>query len=105
MTKIAGTGSISQRHGSPDPDLYQNVTGHATLVDAKVSFIAYQMLELCISYSELHSPTWIGIKVRKFASKFKSMLSSEGWRIFELVPEKGSETKISTGTFLTGILP
>jgi hypothetical protein len=26
MTKIAGSGSISQRHGSPDPDPYQNVT-------------------------------------------------------------------------------
>jgi hypothetical protein len=27
MTKIAGSGSISQRHGSadPDPDLHQNV--------------------------------------------------------------------------------
>jgi hypothetical protein len=27
MTKIAGSGSICQRHGSPDPDLdsYQNV--------------------------------------------------------------------------------
>jgi hypothetical protein len=24
MTKIAGSGSISQRHGSADPDLYQN---------------------------------------------------------------------------------
>ncbi len=25
MTKIAGSGSISQRHGSPDPDPTQNV--------------------------------------------------------------------------------
>jgi hypothetical protein len=25
MTKIAGSGSISQRHGSPDPDPPQNV--------------------------------------------------------------------------------
>jgi hypothetical protein len=25
MTKIAGSGSISQRHGYPDPDPYQNV--------------------------------------------------------------------------------
>jgi hypothetical protein len=25
MTKIAGSGSISQRHGSADPDPYQNV--------------------------------------------------------------------------------
>jgi hypothetical protein len=26
MTKIAGSGSISQRHGSADPDPHQNVT-------------------------------------------------------------------------------
>jgi hypothetical protein len=25
MTKIGGSGSISQRHGSPDPDPHQNV--------------------------------------------------------------------------------
>ncbi len=25
MTKTAGSGSISQRHGSPDPDPHQNV--------------------------------------------------------------------------------
>jgi hypothetical protein len=25
MTKIAGSGSITQRHGSADPDPYQNV--------------------------------------------------------------------------------
>jgi hypothetical protein len=33
MTKIAGSGSIIQRHGSgdPDPDPYQNVTDPATL--------------------------------------------------------------------------
>ncbi len=29
MTKIAGSGSINQRHGFPDPDPYQN--GSATL--------------------------------------------------------------------------
>jgi hypothetical protein len=33
MTRIAGSGSISQRHGSVDPDSYQNVTDlSATLI-------------------------------------------------------------------------
>jgi hypothetical protein len=34
MMKIAGSGSISKRHGSadPDPDPHQNVTGSATLI-------------------------------------------------------------------------
>jgi hypothetical protein len=39
MTKIAGSGSISQRHGSadPDPDPHQNVmdTHYATLLKNK----------------------------------------------------------------------
>jgi hypothetical protein len=32
MTKIAVSGSISQRHGSADPDPHQNIMGSATLV-------------------------------------------------------------------------
>jgi hypothetical protein len=31
MTKIAGSGSISRRHGSADPDPYQIVMHHAIL--------------------------------------------------------------------------
>jgi hypothetical protein len=40
MTKIAGSGSISQRHGSEDPDPHQNV------MDPQHCYILYNNLEV-----------------------------------------------------------
>ncbi len=42
MTKIAGSGSISQRHGYADPDPYKNVmdrkTGKYTVIEQPLQF-------------------------------------------------------------------
>jgi hypothetical protein len=43
LTKIAGSGSVSQMHESADPDLYQKCQGSATLVTSHFC----QKLPLC----------------------------------------------------------
>jgi hypothetical protein len=42
MTKIAGSGSISQRHGSADPDL----DPHQNVMDPQHCYIIYNNLEI-----------------------------------------------------------
>jgi len=64
MTKIAGSGSISQRHGSedPDPDPPQNVMDlqHCFKVDEKA-----QKTEKCILYICLRMSFYIHFRSKR----------------------------------------
>ncbi len=64
MTKIAGSGSISQRHGSADPDPHQNV------MDPEQHFLPCSFcwdLVYChlLSYYEKHCPGYITSNFRR----------------------------------------
>jgi hypothetical protein len=51
MTKIAGSGSISQRHGSEDPDPHQNVMDpEHWFVGLTVCGVVYG-LDICIAHT------------------------------------------------------
>jgi hypothetical protein len=56
MTKIEGSGSISQRHGSaePDPDLPQNV------MDPQHCFLQLNFLKMYNNFLSSRTWVWIG---------------------------------------------
>jgi hypothetical protein len=78
MTKIAGSGSISQRHGSVDPDPRQNVTdpehclkhNSKAFVNLEVSEGARESGQLCSAvqqvYRQEESVTNVGLPTSKY---------------------------------------
>jgi hypothetical protein len=106
MTKIEGTGSNSQRHGSPDPDLYQNVTDpqlwltqesllfHTRFLDS-VFHTLYCLVRYSCSYLESDRSAKIRVQSQIFVMTGRR----------ELGLEKGSKTCTGTDTLLTRILP
>jgi hypothetical protein len=82
MTQIAGSGSISQRHGSPDPDRHQNVMDpeHCSKQylnlnekkEAKISVMYLDSDSVCVCRSILYSdvkPTFFQDRLLSFSCK------------------------------------
>jgi hypothetical protein len=50
MTKITGSGSVSQRYGSADPDPYQKCHGSATLINSVFCSVAVRVRDILVPY-------------------------------------------------------
>jgi hypothetical protein len=73
MTKIAGSGSISQRHGYPDPDPHQNV------MDPEHWFPESTPIICSLDYSQQKRPTQLPLPLTYFC--FKSNINAPQFQL------------------------